>query len=211
MPLFDGQGGPITRWITALLPLLGVFLYDWAEGEFGLLPALAIGLGCIGAEILWVWVAERRLSKIGLWTGLLVGVLGGLAWLSGDERFVRYSPAIGDVLFASAVLLSTRNGGSLLVSALEEQRPDLDLEERERHFFVGLTRRFGLLLLVHGAWIIWTVQFDPDNWTWVSGMGSYLLIGGQFVGEALYLRLVLHARWDAEDAQAKAAGGPSDP
>ncbi len=194
-----------------LLPLVALFAYDALESRIGLGPALLASLGLLVVDVAWSWWKERRVSRLSVLSLLLVGVLGGLAWWTQDERFVHYGPVAGNVVFAIIAWASLLRRESLVVTLLEEQAPDLELEPGERHFFRGLTFRFGVVLLAHAAWIAWTAQHQPDRWAFVTGIGGMGLYLVQFAGEAAWLRWMVPREPSPVRAEVPATSDPVDP
>jgi len=59
------------------------------------------------AQVGWIWLRQRRVEKIPLFTAALVLVLGGATLLLHDPVFVKWKPTVVNWLFA-AVFLGSR-------------------------------------------------------------------------------------------------------
>ncbi len=182
------------RAISGILPLLAFW---WVESEYGLSAGVVAALGFTAAELGFTWWRERRLDRMALGMAGLIVVLGGLSLWSEDERFFLIGPALGDLVFAGLLVLSTVLGRSVLVVALREQDPELDLHPLEVAFFEDVGRRFAAVLLLHALIICWAVDQPRWIWTFLSGPGQMVMMAVQLAGEVAWGRLVLGPRVDA--------------
>lgn len=168
---------------------------------YGLRAGVLAAMGFAAADLGLSWWLEGRLQRLTIFTAALIAVMGGLSLWSEDPRFFLMSPAIGDIIFAALLIASSLFGDGLLIAALEEQDPEIDLHPMERAFFRSVGLRFAAGLLLHALWVNWAAQIDKDTWMWVATPGQYLIIGVQMVGEVLWARLVLGPRIDAVEGE----------
>lgn len=180
----------MSRWrlLFSLAPLVAFTVVEaWWSLTAGVVVAMVFAVG----ELAWVWLTERRIHRVVLASCLLVLGLGGLSLLSQDERFVLWTPVIGDLLFSAVLAGSFWRGTPLLELAMREQAPDLELDPDEKRFFAGVTWRLALNLLLHAAVTAWSTTQDRPVWLFVSGPLQYVQLGVQLVGEYWWMQRVL--------------------
>lgn len=186
---------PDPRWLAAmaLVPLLAFWLLDSAIGTG---PALAAAMVFGVADLGWRARATGKLDRMGLAGLLLLVALAVPSWLSGDERFARLAPAVGDALVAVLLLGAELLGRSPLVAALREVEPDPHpLQIRALR---GLAVRLSLALLVHGGLVVATAS-DEAAWKLVSGPVQWVMLGGLVAAEAAWMRWVVLPAIEAEE------------
>lgn len=185
---------PRVRVLASLLPL---FAFWWVEDAYGLRAGIIAAMVFAAADLAWSRWAEGRVNRLTLFSAGMVAVLGGMSLWSEDPTLFLLSPAIGDVVFAGILIGGGVLGHDLLVVAMREQDPDIDLHPLELTFFRGVGQRFAANLLLHALWVTWAATQPRDTWIWVSGVGQFALLGVQMVGEAIYGRMVIGPAVDA--------------
>ncbi|MCB9678908.1 MAG: septation protein IspZ [Alphaproteobacteria bacterium] len=187
--------------LFALLPLVAFYV---VESAYGLKAGVAAAMGFALLDVGFGWYRTRKLSKMALFTAGLVLVLGSLSLLSDDERFVLWSPVVGDLVFAVILVGSLALPASLIEVAYEESSPEQPLDDVLRRYLRGLTLRFALNLCVHAALTGWATTQSREVWLFVSGPAQYVLFGVQVAIEALVVwRLPPAAERGAESEQSR--------
>lgn len=173
------------RLVLALLPLIAFYV---VESAYGLKPALIAAMALAVVDLgVGRWL-DGRISRMTAFGAALVLGLGGMSLLSDDERFVLWTPVIGDVVFAGVMLGGLLLSESPLEIAVREQDPDAALDPWMRGRIRGLTARFALVLLVHAGLAAWSTGQPRETWLFVTGPVQYALIGLQVAGEAAWAR-----------------------
>lgn len=174
----------------ALVPLIAFYL---AESYYGLQAGVLCAMGFAGLQLAYERIANGRFNKMVLFSAVLVSVLGGLSLLSDDERFVLWTPVVGDLVFAGLVFGGMFLDPPLHERAMREADPELDLEGM-RSDVRGLVARFGVNLLLHAALTAWSTTQPREVWVTVSGPVQYGMFGIQLLGEFLWARFVPSSR-----------------
>jgi intracellular septation protein A len=186
------------RLFLGLAPLVAFYL---AESWYGLRAAVVVGMVLAGVELVWTRWTDGRWSRLAVLTAVLVGVLGGLSLASDDPRFVLLAPALGDLVFAALVVGMQLAGRNLVLVAVEEQDPDLDLHPLQRRYLDGLAWRFAANLVLHAAATVWSAGQPRETWLLVSGPVQYVMLGAQVAAEIAWARLVVLPRVEAAEAE----------
>lgn len=119
-----------------------MFTFGGTEyGGFIVVTALFIPLILITTGLLW-WLTGT-LSKMQIFTAVLVTVMGGLSVWLNDERFLKVKPTLLYLLFAGILFAGLMRGRSFLADILSEALPLTQegwmiLTKRMAWFFVAL-------------------------------------------------------------------------
>lgn len=188
---------PRLQALFGLLPLVAFYVL---EDRVGLSGAVAAAMAFAVLELAWHRYAHGRWNRVVAFSAGLILVLGGLSLVGDDERFVLWTPVVGDLVFAAVIAGAELRGTSLVIAALREQDPETDLHPEQERFLRGLAWRFALNLTAHAALTAWSTGGSRELWLFVSGPAQYLMMGAQIAGEIGWTRFVLHPRLDALEA-----------
>jgi intracellular septation protein len=172
----------------SLAPLVVFYL---VEDTYGLTTALIASMAFTIGDLAVTWWRRGTVDRVALVTGGLVLVLGGLSLVSEDERFMLYSPVVGDALFAGLLALSVWRGRPVMVVLAQQQDPTLVDDAPRLAFLRGMTLRLAANLALHGVATAVAADADRETWLFVSGPLQYLQLGLQFVIEILWGRRTL--------------------
>jgi intracellular septation protein len=161
------------------------------EDTYGLTTALIASMAFTIGDLAVTWWRRGTVDRVALVTGGLVLVLGGLSLVSEDERFMLYSPVVGDALFAGLLALSVWRGRPVMVVLAQQQDPTLVDDAPRLAFLRGMTLRLAANLALHGVATAVAADADRETWLFVSGPLQYLQLGLQFVIEILWGRRTL--------------------
>ena len=179
---------PRSALFWSLAPLVVFYL---VEDAFGLTAALVASMAFTVGDLAFSWWRRRTLDRIALVTGGLVLGLGGLSLVSEDERFMLYTPVIGDAVFAAILAGSVWRGRPLMVVLAERQDPSVDADAPRLAFLRGMTLRLAANLALHGLATAFAADASRDTWLFVSGPLQYVQLGLQFAFEMVWARYSL--------------------
>lgn len=182
--------------LFGLLPLVAFYGGEAYGGlKVGIVAAIVTSLLDVG----YGWYANGKVNRVVLVSTALVVVLGGLSLLSDDERFVLWTPVLGDLVFGGVLLASLFTRESALEFALREQQPDTPIDAPTQRFLRGITLRFAINLALHAAVTAWSTTQPRETWLFVSGPLQYLMMGAQGLVEVLLVRQLPPLEERAED------------
>lgn len=171
--------------LAAFLPLVVFYLIDDQLGPTaGIIAAIALTLG----EVIWHKWRHGKVDRMIWLTGGLVVGLGSISLISGDERFMLYSPAIGDGIFALLLLATVWRRAPLLVELARRADPNLHRDPERVQVMAGMTWRLAIVLVIHGLAVLWSATEPRETWLFVSGPAQYILMALWFGGEILVAR-----------------------
>lgn len=90
--------------MQTLLDLLPIIVFFAVFKLWGIYPATAALIVVTLVMTAWLWLRERRVSRMQLITAGLVLVFGGLTLWLQDETFVKWKPTVAYWLFAAGFL-----------------------------------------------------------------------------------------------------------
>lgn len=110
----------------------------------------------------WIWLRQRRIEKLPLFTAGLVLVLGGATLLLQDPLFVKWKPTVVNWLFAVAFLGSHFIGQKTLLERMMGGQLELPAS-----VWVKLTFAWAIFFFAMGVANLY-VAFTFDENTWVN-------------------------------------------
>lgn len=168
---------------------LGVFFVTfWIAGIF---PATAAIMAATVVALAYAWIAERRIPKVPLFSGVLLMVFGGLTLWLQDETFIKMKPTIIYLMFASVLLIGIALRRPLLKPLLGQAWQLTD------EGWAILTRRFGFFFIVLAGLneVVWRTQ-STDLWVTYKVFGTIVLI---FAFTAAQVPLVQRHQLEAKE------------
>jgi len=140
-------------------------------------------------QVGWIWLRQRRVEKIPLFTAALVLVLGGATLLLHDPVFVKWKPTVVNWLFAVAFLGSRFIGRKTLLERMMGGQLELPSP-----VWVKLTLAWAIFFLVMGLANLYVAYtFDENTWVNFKLFGMLGLTLVFVLAQALYMSRHLKA------------------
>ncbi|MCB9668303.1 MAG: septation protein IspZ [Alphaproteobacteria bacterium] len=174
------------RLLLGLLPLVAFYAAESLWGmRAGVLAAVLTSL----VDVAYGRFVDGRVNRVVIVSTVLVVALGGLSILAGDERYVLWTPVLGDGVFVALLLASlAASEGSALEIALREQDPEAPVDLAMRAFLRGVTARLSANLALHALLTAWSTTQPRETWLFVSGPVQYGLFALQLPLEVVLVR-----------------------
>ena len=102
-----------------LFDFLPIVLFFVAYKLADIYIATGVLIAATLAQVGWIWLRQRRVEKIPLFTAALVLVLGGATLLLHDPVFVKWKPTVVNWLFAVVFLGSRFIGQKTLLERMK--------------------------------------------------------------------------------------------
>lgn len=151
--------GPVALFFIAFLRLKERSFTIAGTQYEGFIIATAIFIPVILMTTAILWKLTGKLSKMQVFTAVLVTVMGGLTVWLNDDRFFKMKPTLIYLLFGSLLGYGLLRGQSYLRMVLEEVMP------LEHEGWMMLTRRFTVFFfgLAIANEVIWR-NFSDEVW-----------------------------------------------
>ena len=149
----------------------------------GFLVATAVIIVATAAQVLVMWLRERRVEKIHLAVLAIVVVFGGITLILDDEIFFKWKPTVVNWLFALVFLGSEFVGRKNIVRRLMDSKVTLP-----DPVWTRLNVSWVLFFTVCGALNLFVVyNFDTDTWVDFKLFGLMGLTLVFVLGQGLYM------------------------
>jgi intracellular septation protein len=134
----------------------------WGREYSGFILAAILFIPVLLAAMATLWVLERKVSRIAVFTAFMVIVFGGLTAYFNDERFFKMKTTI---VYGTFVALL---GSGLLMGRSWLQWVMADMLPMAPEGWMKLTRRLTAMFaaLAIGNEILWR-NFSTETWVWV--------------------------------------------
>jgi intracellular septation protein len=145
-----------------LFDFLPILLFFIAYKLADIYVATAVLIAVTLAQVGWIWLRQRRVEKIPLFTAGLVLVLGGATLILHDPIFVKWKPTVVNWLFSIAFLGSCFIGQKPLLERMMGGQLELPAP-----IWVKLTLAWAAFFFAMGLANLY-VAFNFDENTWVN-------------------------------------------
>ena len=146
------------------------------------------------AQVGWIWLRQRRIEKLPLFTAVLVLVLGGATLLLHDPVFVKWKPTVVNGLFAVVFLGSCFIGRKTLLERMMGGQLELPAV-----VWVKLTLAWVVFFLVMGVANLYVAfTFSENAWVNFKLFGMLGLTLLFVLAQAFYMSR--HIKVDAADS-----------
>lgn len=145
-----------------LFDFLPILLFFIAYKMADIYVATGVLIVATLAQTGWIWLRQRRIEKLPLFTAGLVLVLGGATLLLKDPMFVKWKPTVVNGLFAVAFLGSLFIGQKTLLERMLGGQLELPAP-----VWVKLTLAWTIFFFAMGVANLY-VAFNFDENTWVN-------------------------------------------
>ncbi|MCC8999739.1 MAG: septation protein A [Candidatus Contendobacter sp.] len=145
-----------------LFDFLPILLFFIAYKLADIYVATGVLIGVTLTQVGWIWLRQRRVEKIPLFTAGLVLILGGATLILHDPIFVKWKPTVVNGLFAVAFLGSCFIGRKPLLERMMGEQLELPAP-----IWVKLTLAWAAFFFTMGLANLY-VAFNFDENTWVN-------------------------------------------
>jgi isopentenyldiphosphate isomerase/intracellular septation protein A len=177
----------LKKLLPGFIPLFVFIAIDEIWGtRAGLIAALIIGV----AEMVWIWIQERRFDKFVLFdTGLLV-VLGSVSILLDNDIFFKLKPGLVELILCAVLAVSAFSKINIIGLMTQRYMKDMELNEQQMAQFRKTMQLMFFLFLFHTVLVFYAAFYMSDRaWAFISGGLFYLLFAVVFVYEFVKQKL----------------------
>ena len=179
----ERQINPVLRQVLELGPPLAFFAaYLWMRDETylvggeeydGFIVAAAAFVPVLLASIATIWLLTGRISRMQVFTAVMVVIFGGLTVWFNDERFFKMKTTIVYALFAGLLGIGLVQGKSWLQWVMQEFLP------MRREGWMILTRRLALVFAAMAVLneVVWRTM-STDFWVKFETFGLPIALMG---------------------------------
>ena len=180
----------LKKLLPGFIPLFVFIAVDEIWGtRAGLVAALAIGV----AELVWIWVKEKRFDRFVLFdTGLLLA-LGSVSILLDNDIFFKLKPGLVELILCAVLAVSAFSKLNIVGLMTKRYMKDLELNEEQTSQFRKTLQLMFFVFLGHTLLVFYAAFFlSNEAWAFISGGLFYILFavvfGYEFIKQKLKLR-----------------------
>jgi len=177
----------LKKLLPGFIPLFVFIAIDEIWGtRAGLIAALAIGV----AEMVWIWIQEKRFDKFVLFdTGLLV-VLGSVSLLLDNDIFFKLKPGLVELILCAVLAVSAFSKLNIIGLMTQRYMKDMELNDQQMAQFRKTMQLMFFVFLFHTVLVFYAAFYMSDGaWAFISGGLFYILFaivfGYEFVKQKL--------------------------
>jgi isopentenyldiphosphate isomerase/intracellular septation protein A len=177
----------LKKLLPGFIPLFVFIAIDEIWGtRAGLIAALIIGV----AEMVWIWIKEKRFDKFVLFdTGLLV-VLGSVSLLLNNDIFFKLKPGLVELILCAVLAVSAFSRLNIIGLMTQRYMKDMELNDLQMAQFRKTMQFMFFVFLFHTVLVFYAAFFMSDGaWAFISGGLFYILFAVVFGYEFIKQKL----------------------
>ena len=189
----------LKKLLPGFIPLFVFIAIDEIWGtRAGLIAALFIGF----AEILWIWIKEKRFdSFVLLDTGLLV-VLGSVSIILDNDIFFKLKPGLIELILCIVLAVSSFSNLNIVGLMTMRYMKDMELNKVQMIQFRRTMRLMFFVFLIHTALVFYSAFYLSDAaWAFISGGLFYILFAVIFGFEFIKQKMNARVQIPSEDEE----------
>ena len=180
----------LKKLLPGFIPLFVFIAIDEIWGtRAGLTAALIIGV----AEMLWIWIKEKRFDGFVLVdTGLLLA-LGSVSIILDNDIFFKLKPGLVELILCAVLAVSAFSRVNIVGLMTQRYMKDLALNEQQMAQFRKTMQLMFFVFLAHTLLVFYSAFYwSKEVWAFISGGLFYILFalvfGYEFIKQKLKLR-----------------------
>lgn len=180
----------LKKLLPGFIPLFVFIAVDEIWGtRAGLVAALIIGV----AEMVWIWIREKRFDRFVLFdTGLLLA-LGSVSILLDNDIFFKLKPGLVELILCAVLAVSAFSKLNIIGLMTQRYMKDVELNQQQMAQFRKTLQLMFFVFLAHTMLVFYSAFYLSNQaWAFISGGLFYILFavvfGYEFVRQKLKLR-----------------------
>jgi len=177
----------LKKLLPGFIPLFVFIAIDEIWGtRAGLIAALAIGV----AEMVWIWIREKRFDKFVLFDTALLVILGSVSLLLNDDIFFKLKPGLVELILCAVLAVSAFSKLNIIGLMTQRYMKDMELNDQQMAQFRKTMQLMFFVFLLHTILVFYAAFYMSDGaWAFISGGLFYILFaivfGYEFVKQKL--------------------------
>lgn len=180
----------LKKLLPGFIPLFVFIAVDEIWGtRAGLVAALIIGV----AEMVWIWIREKRFDRFVLFdTGLLLA-LGSVSILLDNDIFFKLKPGLVELILCAVLAVSAFSKLNIIGLMTQRYMKVVELNQQQMAQFRKTLQLMFFVFLAHTMLVFYSAFYlSNEAWAFISGGLFYILFavvfGYEFVRQKLKLR-----------------------
>jgi isopentenyldiphosphate isomerase/intracellular septation protein A len=177
----------LKKLLPGFIPLFVFIAIDEIWGtRAGLIAALAIGV----AEMVWIWIREKRFDRFVLFdTGLLLA-LGSVSIVLDNDIFFKLKPGLVELILCAVLAVSAFSKLNIVGLMTQRYMKDIELNQDQMAQFRKSMQLMFFVFLIHTLLVFYAAFYlSNEAWAFISGGLFYILFGLVFGYEFIKQKL----------------------
>jgi isopentenyldiphosphate isomerase/intracellular septation protein A len=176
----------LLKMLPGLIPLFVFIIADEIWGtQTGLVVALVVGV----AEVMYVWVKEKRIDKFILFDTFLLVAMGGISIVLDNDIFFKIKPGIIGVILSVLLGISAFTPRNFLLAMSQRYTKGLTFSDEQYKKMTQSIKALFFIFSIHTLLVFYAAWFlSKEAWLFISGGLFYILVGAYFLFEFLKLK-----------------------
>lgn len=176
--------------LPGFIPLFVFIAVDEIWGtRAGLVVALIIGC----AEMIWIWIKERRFDRFVLFDTVLLVVLGSVSLLLHNDIFFKLKPGLVELILCAILAVSAFSKLNVIGIMTQRYMKGVEVNEQQMSQFRKTLQLMFFVFLSHTILVFYAAFYlSNEAWVFISGGLFYILFaivfGYEFIRQKLKLR-----------------------
>jgi len=192
------------------LPIAVFLVADiWLGALWSITVALAFGF----AELLWIYLRQKRVERFILFDIALLAVFGIVSIILDNDVFFKLKPAFLELIAVALLGLHAFSPWPVLSYAVKRYSGGQTFSSLQEQLMTRMALLLFVILAAHTALIVWSAYaLNTEWWAFISGGLFYILLGLVFAGQWFYMRKRMRPvqradeRFDIVDEQGRVIG-----
>ena len=182
----------LKRLLPGFIPLFVFIAIDEIWGtRAGLIAALAIGV----AEMIWIWLKEKRFDRFVLFDTGLLFLLGSVSIVLDNDIFFKLKPGLVELILCAVLAVSAFSKLNIIGLMTQRYMKDLELNKDQMAQFRKTMQLMFFVFLVHTMLVFYAAFYlSNEAWAFISGGLFYILFGLVFGYEFIKQKLKLRQK-----------------
>jgi len=180
----------LKKLLPGFIPLFVFIAIDEIWGtRAGLVAALVIGV----AEMVWIWIKEKRFDRFVLFDTGLLFVLGSVSIVLDNDIFFKLKPGLVELILCAVLAVSAFSKLNIIGLMTQRYMKDMELNEQQMAQFRKTMQLMFFVFLFHTGLVFYSAFYlSNEAWAFISGGLFYiifaLVFGYEFIKQRLRLR-----------------------
>lgn len=189
----------LKKLLPGFIPLFVFIAIDEIWGtRAGLAAALAIGM----AEMIWIWIREKRFDRFVLFdTGLLLA-LGSVSIILDNDIFFKLKPGLVELILCAVLAVSAFSKLNIVGLMTQRYVKDMELSRQQEDQFRQTLKLMFAVFLLHTVLVFYAAFYMSDAaWAFTSGGLFYILFAFVFAYEFVKQKMTRKSQLVPEDEE----------
>ena len=189
----------LKKLLPGFIPLFVFIAIDEIWGtRAGLAAALAIGM----AEMIWIWIREKRFDRFVLFdTGLLLA-LGSVSIILDNDIFFKLKPGLVELILCAVLAVSAFSKLNIVGLMTQRYVKDMELSRQQEDQFRQTLKLMFAVFLLHTVLVFYAAFYMSDAaWAFISGGLFYILFAFVFAYEFVKQKMTRKSQLVPEDEE----------